>query len=162
MVHQCPECEITTVTKSQLLQHQRVANHWRSFRCDTCGALFTRQVNLDRHKERHNNTNNVHCPICGRSFTRPDSLRLHLAERHQIGGGQKQHVSPDDNGPVRKLKKDDDPRQYYTINKVRQQRIEKFKTISSVYKVVFNQSDLRKSSQSESSLLVLLLSNLML
>ncbi len=35
------------------------------------------------------------------------------------------------------LKKDDDPRQFYKLQKVKEQRMEKFKTVASTYKVSF-------------------------
>jgi len=138
MVFNCPECEFTSDKKSQLLQHQRMANHWRRFRCDTCGALFTRKTNLDRHLEKHNNSNNVHCDECGRSFSRPDSLQRHLAEKHQRGFGAKRPNDDTEGLPVTKrLRKDDDPSQFYEIRKIKEQRMNKFRATSTSYKVTF-------------------------
>jgi hypothetical protein len=39
--------------------------------------------------------------------------------------------------PTKRMKKNDDPRDFYTITKVNEQRMEKFKTTSSTYKVNF-------------------------
>ena len=138
MAFKCPECEFTAGKKSQLLQHQRSANHWRNFKCEVCGARFTRKAHFDRHMEKHNDTNNVHCPVCNRAFGRLDNLQRHLREKHQIGGGQKRPSSEFREGCVTKqLKKDDDPCQHYDLQKVKEQRIEKFKTTASTYKVTF-------------------------
>ena len=138
MAFKCPECEFTAGKKSQLLQHQRSANHWRNFKCEVCGARFTRKAHFDRHMEKHNDTNNVHCPVCNRAFGRPDNLQRHLREKHQIRGGQKRPSSEFREGRVTKqLKKDDDPCQHYDLQKVKEQRIEKFKTTASTYKLTF-------------------------
>ena len=134
----CLECEFTADKKSQLLQHQRSANYWRNFKCEVCGASFTRKAHFDRHMEKHNDTNNIHCPVCNRAFGRPNNLQRHLREKHQIGGGQKRPSSEFREGRVTKqLKKDDDPCQHYDLQKVKEQRIEKFKTTASTYKVTF-------------------------
>ena len=141
MAFKCPKCEFIADKKSQLLQQQQSANHWRSYNCEICGARFTRKANLDRHLEKNNNSNSVHCQECGRSFSRPDVLQRHLQQKHQIGSGQKRSV---DNivenlsgRVIERLKKDDDPRQYYILTKIKSQQMEKFKTVAVSYKITF-------------------------
>ena len=142
MSYACPECDFTTDKKSQLLQHQRAENHWRGFRCDVCSSQFTRQSNLDRHMQKHADTNNVHCPHCNKAFSRPDNLQRHLQEKHQIGGGVKRAAeSGSDGGKAKRIKKDDDPRLFYTISKLKEQHMKKFSTTASTYKVNFKDLD---------------------
>ena len=50
-----------------------------------------------------------------------------------------------DNTVTKKLKKTDDPRKYYVVTKIKEQRIEKFKTIASSYKVNFNDIDISEN-----------------
>ena len=141
MAFNCPECDFVATKKHQLLQHQRSANHWRRFRCDVCSAVFTRKTNLDRHLEKHRTQNNVHCSECGRAFTRPDNLQRHMLEKHQIGGGVKRVADTSDVGSVKRLRKDDDPRQFYVMTKLKEQKMEKFRTTASTYRVKFRNID---------------------
>ena len=138
MAFKCPECEFIADNKSQLLQHQRSANQWRSFNCEVCGARFRRKANLDRHMVKHKDDNNVHCQPCGRAFSRPDALERHLREKHQIRGWTKRrHNEIDSNQTTKRLCKADDPKLFYTISKVKDQWIPKIRTTASVYKVKF-------------------------
>ncbi|XP_045215064.2 uncharacterized protein LOC123565260 [Mercenaria mercenaria] len=136
MVYNCNECGSNFPKLSQLLQHRRTENHWRMFSCDTCGKTFNRKVNLDRHKKKHTITNNLHCTVCSQPFTRYDNLKRHQMEKHQMGGGLKKSAENDDI-PIKRLKKNDDPKEFYNITKINEQRMEKFKTTSSTYKVTF-------------------------
>ena len=106
--------------------------------CPSCKKVFTRKLNLDRHMEKHNNANNVQCPACNRAFGLPDNLQRHLREKHQIGGGRKRpRVDTEDDHVTKRLKKGDDPRKFYSINKIRQQYMVKFKTPAATYKISF-------------------------
>ncbi|XP_053390470.1 zinc finger and SCAN domain-containing protein 12-like [Mercenaria mercenaria] len=126
MVYNCNECGSNFPKLSQLLQHRRTENHWRMFSCDTCGKTFNRKVNLDRHKKKHTITNNLHCTVCSQPFTRYDNLKRHQMEKHQMGGGLKRSAENDDI-PIKRLKKNDDPKEFYNITKINEQRMEKFK-----------------------------------
>ncbi|XP_053397354.1 uncharacterized protein LOC128556395 [Mercenaria mercenaria] len=143
MVFHCPECDFTADKKSELLKHQRVENHWRCFRCDICDARFTRKANLDRHMEKHRKMSNVHCSECGRCFSRPDNLQRHRLEKHQIGGGGQKIPSDQkaDNGYIKRLRKDDNPRDFYAISKMKEQCIPKFRTTASAYKFTFQDTE---------------------
>ena len=121
MTFHCPECDFVATKKSELLKHQRAEYHLRSFRCDICDALFTRKSNLDRHLEKHKQCS-VHCQHCGRAFSRPDALQRHMHARHQVGEGNKRQAGDkNDTGPTKRLRKEDDLRQFYSIRKMQQQ-----------------------------------------
>ena len=120
MAFKCPECEFIADNKSQLLQHQRSANHWRSFNCEVCGAQFRRKANLDRHMVKHKDNNNVHCQTCGRAFSRPDALERHLREKHQIRGGTKRRLNEiDSNQTAKRLRKADDQKVFTQFQRLR-------------------------------------------
>ena len=133
MAHTCEECGATFPKLSGLLQHRKIENHWKKFTCDICAKVFNRRDNLDRHMKKHQE-NTLHCDECGKCFSRPDNLLRHQRESHQIGGGNKRPAENEDQ-PIKRLKPDADPRQYYTINKIKEERIQKFKTTNSVYKI---------------------------
>ena len=138
MAYQCDECGASFPKLSQLLQHRRAENHWKKLPCHICGKVFTRTDNLDRHLEKHKSSNASHCEVCGKAFSRLDSLQRHLKEKHQVGGGQKRPANDSEDGSLTKvLKRSDDLRQFYTVTKIKDQRIEKFRTRASSYKVYF-------------------------
>jgi len=68
--------------------------------------------------ERHNNVNNVHCHEFSQrfSFCLDDTVSVPA---------------------VKRLHKNDDQRQFYTISKIKEQRMSNFKTLSTSYKVTF-------------------------
>ena len=139
MAYQCEVCGASFSKLSLLKQHQRTENHWKKFNCELCGKRYMRKDNLDRHLKKHEASSVIHCEECGKAFNRLDNLQRHLNEKHQVGGGRKRPPAEDsDDGlTVKKLKKSDDPRQFYSIKKIREQRIEKFRTKASSYKVNF-------------------------
>ncbi|XP_045168552.2 uncharacterized protein LOC123531553 [Mercenaria mercenaria] len=139
MAYQCHVCEASFPRLSQLLHHRRTENHWPKFPCPSCKKTFTRRDNLDRHMKKHSDENNHHCPDCLRVFTRRGALDDHFDRFHnQTGGAQKRSSTNTDEGPlVKKLRKDDYPRRFYSVRKIREQKIEKFKTTGSTYKVNF-------------------------
>ena len=94
---------------------------------------------MDRHVEKQESFNSIHCEECGKAFSQPDNLKRHMLETHQVGSGQKrpaEDVEESANGSVTKrLRKEDDPRDFYSISKVKEQRMVKFKTTASTYEV---------------------------
>ncbi|XP_052806406.1 uncharacterized protein LOC128235642 [Mya arenaria] len=136
----CEQCGTTFLKVSQLRQHQRTENHWTKHSCDICGKWFTRKDNLDLHRKKHEQQNNVHCDECGQTFSRPFTLNRHKEKVHQQVGGRKRPAedSHQQDEPVSKiLRKNDDPRQYYAVTKIKEQHMSKFKTTASTYKVNF-------------------------
>ncbi len=74
--------------------------------------------------------NSQHCAECGRAFSRIDSLQRHLLEKHQIGGGAKRpHEQDDEIQVAKRLKKDADPRQFYDITNIKEQRMPKLEPL---------------------------------
>lgn len=139
MTYACEECGTEFDKLSNLKKHRRTENHWRRFVCQSCKKTFTRKDNLDRHLKKHDNENNYQCPDCLKVFTRRETLDTHINRHHnQTGGAQKRPSINEDESPlIKKLRKDDDPRQFYSVKKIREQKIEKFRTIGSTYKVNF-------------------------
>jgi len=138
MAYTCEQCGVSFPKLSQLLRHRRTENHWKKFKCDVCGKVFQRKDNLDRHTAKHKQEDNYHCDQCNKVFSRLDSLQKHKAQKHAASGGQKRSAQDDMNDTVdKRLRQDVDPRQFYIINKVKEQRMEKFKTTQSTYRVTF-------------------------
>ena len=72
---------------------------------------------------------------------------MHKKE-HQVGGGQKRpaaDVTETKDDKIIKRLKDDDPRQNYSLTKIRNQRIEKFKTNAVSYKITFENIDITEN-----------------
>lgn len=141
MAYQCEQCGESFSKLSQLKQHQRTENHWRKYSCEACGKCFTRKDNLDQHIKKHEKENYAHCEECGKVFSRPYTLNRHKERVHQVERGQKRPLDDAleniDSPVTKRLRKEDDPRQYYTLTKVKSQRIEKFKTTANSYKITF-------------------------
>ena len=146
MAYQCKECASSFPKLSQLLQHRRVQNHWRKFTCPSCKKTFSRKDNLDRHLKKHADEKNQHCPECLKVFTRKDALDDHLHIKHgwsaaakrpaelQIGGGAVKR---------QRLLKSDDPSDFYTLERVSERKIEKFKTKAVYYKIGIKDVEVR-------------------
>ncbi|XP_045209333.2 zinc finger protein 577-like [Mercenaria mercenaria] len=133
----CPKCDYKTDKKSELLKHQRSANHWEKFNCNICGKVFTRKDNLDKHVYKHRNENSFHCSECGCAFSREDNLFRHLRDKHQVGGGRKREGSSTSEASAPKLRKLTYAWEYYNLRKVNARIIKKFRTKSSTYKASF-------------------------
>lgn len=109
--------------------------------CDICGKGFTRKDNLNQHRKKHFDKT-LHCDECGQSFSRLFTLNRHKERVHQTGSGQKRPSDNEDTPTTKRLRTNDDPRQFYVINKIREQRIPKFRTIGSTYKVLFKEIEI--------------------
>ena len=137
MAYQCEECGVSFPKLSQLLQHRRVENHWKKYVCDICRKAFNRKDNLLQHIKKHADSQ-LHCDECGQMFSRQFSLNRHKERLHQVGSGQ---MRPEDENNLpastRHIRKSDDPQDFFTIQKIKEQRMEKFKTTASTYKVNF-------------------------
>ena len=139
MTYQCEQCGSTFPKLSELLSHRRLQNHWKIFDCDVCGKWFTRKDNLNQHKRKHEEPNNMHCDKCGKVFSRIYHLNRHRERVHQVGKGRKRPADDveERGGPRKQLRKKDKPEDFYTIKRIKEQTIEKFKTNASTYKVTF-------------------------
>lgn len=139
MVYQCEQCGVSFSKLSQLKQHRRTEDHWNKFGCDVCEKWFSRKDNLDQHTKKH-----VHNDECGQVFSRRYTLQRHKERVHQVGEGQKrsspsepEDQNPEENPVVKRLKKGVDGRRYYTLSKIKEQHMKKFRTTASTYNVHF-------------------------
>ena len=68
-----------------------------------------------------------------------DALTRHMQEQHvQVGGAMKRPLGgQNDNRGIKrqKLQETDDAKEFYTIDKVSEEKIEKFKSTASYYKI---------------------------
>lgn len=55
----------------------------RSFSCDRCSYVSSRQSNLKRHQRIKHECNQTHCTTCGRTFGCKDDVEEHVKEMHQ-------------------------------------------------------------------------------
>lgn len=144
MAYICEECGASFLKLTQLLQHRRVQNHWRTFQCK---KTFTRKCNLDVHQKKHDDEDGHHCNHCLKVFISEDALNRHIQGYHeQIGGGAKRArgISPPPNqGKRQKLQKTDNSEEFFDIVKVSEKKIEKFKATAIYYKVAVKDIELR-------------------
>ena len=65
--------------------------------------------------KKHQEQSNLQCDECGQVFSRPYTLNRHRERGRQVGSGQKRPTPEDvdDGRVIKKLKKDDDPRQFF-------------------------------------------------
>uniref|UniRef100_A0A0B7AXX8 C2H2-type domain-containing protein n=1 Tax=Arion vulgaris TaxID=1028688 RepID=A0A0B7AXX8_9EUPU len=49
----------------------------RPYKCDVCGAGFTKVGNMSRHKRAHTGEKPYRCEICGKHFTQLNSMNTH-------------------------------------------------------------------------------------
>lgn len=146
MAYTCEECGTSFLKLTQLLQHRRVQNHWRTFQCNQCKKTFTRKSNLDIHQKKHDDEDGHHCNHCLKAFISEDALNSHIQGHHeQIGGGAKcacDTSPPPNQGKRQKLQKTDNAEEFFDIVKVSEKKIEKFKT-AIYYKVAVKDIELR-------------------
>ena len=145
MVYQCEECGEGFQKKSQLLHHQRVNNHWKKYTCPSCKKTFKRKDNLDRHLRKHADENSHHCPECLKPFVRESALNAHLRLDHGVGA-MKRSAENQEGGNVDKrqrIQKHEDPEDFFTIDKVSERNIEKFRTKATYYKIKIKDLEIR-------------------
>ena len=102
-----------------------------SFDCHVYKKSFNRKDNLNRHLQRHIDVSQYNCDECGKVFNKPDNLLRHQRSQHQVGAGKR----PLEGSPMlapKRLKQE--PRSFYDLRKIRERKIEKFYTTSTVYK----------------------------
>jgi len=107
--------------------------------CTQCKKVFNKTSNLERHQQKHNSDHSHHCPDCLKAFMNEDALTRHMQEQHvQVGGAMKRPLGgQNDNRGIKrqKLQETDDAKEFYTIDKVSEEKIEKFKSTASYYKI---------------------------
>ena len=111
----------------------------KAFKCNDCEKVFSRKFNLERHVMRHKNQHN--CTVCGKVFYKVEELASHHQSRHtQLGRGVKR--KSEENVPsAKRLKKN--ANYYYTLSKVKENKMPKFKTSKTLYKVLFKDLEVK-------------------
>ncbi|KAK5974959.1 BMA-ZFP-2 isoform b [Trichostrongylus colubriformis] len=81
----CPFCHKMLQTKTACEEHITTFHcSSKSFRCDTCGAMFSSKVSLAVHMRYHTGPRPYRCTVCTKSFCRPYTLSLHM-KMHMTG-----------------------------------------------------------------------------
>ncbi|XP_058066646.1 zinc finger protein 771-like [Anopheles bellator] len=82
--HQCTECDMSFVEKSNLSKHMR--KHTGELRnlgykphlCPECGKSFKYSTSLSRHKRMHTKRNVFTCPVCDKFYLEQNTLNVHM------------------------------------------------------------------------------------
>ncbi|CAG2197602.1 KRAB [Mytilus edulis] len=142
--YECQHCGATFSKRSLLDEHKRILGHQEVFRCRVCDKGFYRKSNLESHERKHSSSEFYQCDKCKKVFSHPDRLSLHKENFHNQSGGGVKRKSTQDGLPIkRKVTKYDDPSDSYTISVVGTQKMPKFNTTSTRYKVAFRELDVR-------------------
>ncbi|CAC5392998.1 unnamed protein product [Mytilus coruscus] len=135
---ECQQCGATFSKRSLLDEHKRILGHQDVYRCLVCEKGFHRKDNL----ESHESSEFYQCETCKSVFSHPDLLSLHKQNFHnQSDGGVKRKATQDGPPMKRKITKYDDSSDSYTISVVGTQKMPKFNTTSTRYKVAFRELD---------------------
>lgn len=130
---------------SLLEQHKRLLGHRDICSCDICHKTFFREDNLTAHKIRHDRSDFHQCDVCNHVFSHPETLDLHKRNRHdQIGIGIQRKTTTTD-GPLikRRITTYYDLEDSFSISIIGEQKMPKFNTTSTKYKVTFQDLDIR-------------------
>ena len=142
--YECQHCGATFSKRSLLDEHKRILGHQEVFRCRVCDKGFYRKSNLESHERKHSSSEFYQCDKCKKVFSHPDRLSLHKENSYNQSGGGVKRKSTQDGLPIkRKVTKYDDPSDSYTISVVGTQKMPKFNTTSTRYKVAFRELDVR-------------------
>ncbi|KAK3896493.1 hypothetical protein C8A05DRAFT_39966, partial [Staphylotrichum tortipilum] len=49
------------------------------WKCNMCGAVFSRHEHLTRHRKSHTREKPFGCPVCSKKFARQDVMNWHAA-----------------------------------------------------------------------------------
>lgn len=74
-VHQCSQCEFTSVSKQSLKIHE-TGRHGKIILACHCGKTFNHKNKLKMHSNRAHGVRSHHCHECGKAFF----LKKHLEE----------------------------------------------------------------------------------
>ena len=82
--YKCYQCEAVFEAKKELTRRVMTEHYEKTFDCEPCSEVFTREDNLIRHKKMAYivNYSKVTCQDCGKNFTRKDALIRHKTSVH--------------------------------------------------------------------------------
>ena len=106
----------------------------KDYECDICHKTFSRKDNLARHQKRHSNSSEHECSDCGKVFKRKANLQTHMKNKH-TASATKRSRSEEPEPPAKRLK--EDVAEHYTLRKIGESRMKKFRSIKTTYKVNF-------------------------
>jgi DNA-directed RNA polymerase subunit RPC12/RpoP len=118
------------------------AMEYNEYACRVCGKKFNREDNLKKHEQKHDA---FQCPDCPQAFATQENLEVHQCRQHsQFGGGRKRRLESPQPGPANKQRKLDNPSNYYNIKPIGEQKMRKFNTTATRYRVNFNDLQIRE------------------
>lgn len=140
--YDCQQCAASFSKLGLLAEHRRILGHRDIFVCSICHKKFGRKDNLERHLVRHQSGSSYECPYCGKVFNRPDSLNRRRQHHYtQYGGALKRSASGNNENeqpkPKKRLAKESNPEDYYTIRKLKESYIPQFHTKTTNYNITF-------------------------
>ena len=125
--YNCDECKSSFATLGELMTHRTATGHLLA--CPKCYKTFV-QKNLTKHIKRHYDEHN--CSECSKVFNTKANLARHTSSQH--GAGKRKLLEEEQSA---KKFKADDPKLYYDMQKIREQRFRKFNTTGTTYHVTF-------------------------
>ena len=126
--YNCEECNTSFATLGELMTHRNATGHLLA--CPKCPKRFVQKKNLTKHIKRHYDEHN--CPVCSKVFNTSTNLNRHMNSQH--GAGKRK--LPEEQQSAKKFKADN-PKSYYDMQKVREQRFRKFNATGTTYQVTF-------------------------
>ena len=127
-IYKCDECKVEFSTLRELMMHRKDSGHLLA--CPKCPKRFVQKKNLTKHIKRHYDEHN--CPECFKVFNTCANLNRHMISQH--GAGKRK--LPEEQQSAKKFKADN-PKSYYDMQKVREERFRKFNTTGTTYHVTF-------------------------
>lgn len=79
----CQHCVYSTISKMDMIRHQRIHSGEKPFRCLFCTKMFTQKSNLKVHIRIHTGERPYCCQYCQKLFSRKQHLENHILEVHK-------------------------------------------------------------------------------
>ena len=82
---QCDQCKVEKNSKKELARHVQRVQYQKTYDCDSCSEIFTREDNLCRHIRLVHTSESAKkfiCPDCGKNFLRKCDFERHMSTVH--------------------------------------------------------------------------------